>query len=333
MTLASLLSSSSFIMTKKILIKAIGTDAAIIFGELCSEYNYWQQKGKLVDKQCFYSTRENIEDNTGLSEYRQRVAINKMIKIGLVETKKMGIPCKIYYKLNEINILNCYKETQEKLLKSPKNSVPKNLGNKNLKNDTTRNEKIEQQDIENFNINNNKNNNNKNHTHDLSTVEAKKEYATHVQMTEKEYQDLVDTYGEDMSKQLIEQLSLYKQAKGKNYESDYAAILYWVTERVRELEKNTQIIKNLKTKKIQILIKKQILNRGNIPLVFLTLCIVINQFRVKNINKMGCKMIKILNMIIIKKINKNGIKIVLLLLNFNIKKISQRANWVLGIFP
>lgn len=253
MTLASLLSSSSFIMTNKILIKAIGTDAAIILGELCSEYNYWEQKGKLVDKQWFYSTRENIEDNTGLSEYRQRVAINKMIKIGLVETKKMGIPCKIYYKLNEINILNCYKETQEKLLKSPKNSVPKNLGNKNLKNDTTRNEKIEQQDIENFNINNNinnnKNNNNKNHTHELSIFEGKKEYATQVQMTEKEYQDLVNTYGENMSKQLIKQLSLYKQAKGKNYESDYAAILYWVTERVRELEKKHANYKKFKDQK------------------------------------------------------------------------------------
>ena len=68
-------------------------------------------------------------------------------------------------------------------------------------------------------------------------------------MTEKEYQDLVDTYGEDMSKQLIEQLSLYKQAKGKNYESDYAAILYWVTERVRELEKKDTNYKKFKNQK------------------------------------------------------------------------------------
>lgn len=48
MILASLLSSSSFIMTNKIMIKAVGTDAAIILGELCSEYNYWEQRDELL---------------------------------------------------------------------------------------------------------------------------------------------------------------------------------------------------------------------------------------------------------------------------------------------
>ena len=265
MILASLLSSSSFIMTNKILIKAVGTDAAIILGELCSEYNYWEQRDELLNGKWFYSTRENIEDNTGLSEYRQRVAINKLIKIGLVETKKMGIPCKIYYKLNEMNILNCYRDTQENLLKSPKNSVPKNLGNKNLKSDVTRNEEIEQQDIENFDINNNKNKNNENHTHELSPIEEKKEYATQVKMTEKEYQDLIDTYGENMTKQLIEQLSLYKQAKGKSYESDYAAILYWVTERVRELEKKDANYKEFKNRKSTHINKKTNFEQRDYP--------------------------------------------------------------------
>lgn len=246
MILASLLSSSSFIMTNKIMIKAVGTDAAIILGELCSEYNYWEQRDELVNGKWFYSTRENIEDNTGLSEHKQRIAINKLLKLGLIETKKMGIPCKTYYKLNELNILNCYRDTQENLLKSPKNPVVENLDNKTLNNSTTSDEKIEPQDIENFDTNNNKNKNNKNHTHEPSPIEEKKEYATQVQMTEKEYQDLIDTYGEDMAKQLIEQLSLYKQAKGKNYESDYAAILYWVTERVRELQKKDASYKEFK---------------------------------------------------------------------------------------
>ena len=110
MILSSLLSSSSFIMTNKILIKAVGTDAAILLGELCSEYNYWEQKEKLVEKQWFFSTRENIENNTGLSKHKQRIVINKLLKLKLIEVKKMGIPCKTYYKLNEQNILNCYKK-------------------------------------------------------------------------------------------------------------------------------------------------------------------------------------------------------------------------------
>ena len=227
MILASLLSSSSFIMTNKILIKAVGTDAAIILGELCSEYNYWEQRGELTDKEWFYSTRENIEDNTGLSEHKQRMAINQLLKMELIQTKRMGIPCKTYYKLNELNILNCYTNTQKKLLEISKNPVVEILDNKTLNNSNTSDEISKGQDVENFDINKNKNKNNENHTHEPSPVEEKKEYATQVQMTEKEYQDLIDTYGKEMTSQLIEQLSLYKQAKGKNYESDYAAILYW----------------------------------------------------------------------------------------------------------
>lgn len=221
MILASLLSSSSFIMTNKILIKAVGTDAAIMLGELCSEYNYWEQKEELTDGDWFYSTRENIEDNTGLSEHKQRIAINKLLQLELIETKRMGIPCKTYYKLNENNILNCYNETQKKALKSAKNPVVENLNDKTLKSETSSEQKNEQQDAENFDTNNNnKNNNNKNnenHTHESSSIEEKKEYATKVTMTEKEHQDLINTYGEEMTNQLIEQLSLYKQAKGQSY--------------------------------------------------------------------------------------------------------------------
>ena len=84
-------------------------------------------------------------------------------------------------------------------------------------------------------------------------------------MTEKEYQDLIDTYGENMTKQLIEQLSLYKQAKGKSYESDYAAILYWVTERVRELEKKDANYKEFKNRKSTNINKKTNFEQRDYP--------------------------------------------------------------------
>lgn len=248
MIIASLLASSSFIMTNKVLIKAVGTDAAILLGELCAEYNYWEQRNQLTNQNWFYSTRENIEDNTGLSEHKQRVAINILLKMELIETKRMGIPCKTYYKLNETNILNCYTNTQKNLIEVAKNSVFENLDNKTLNNSCSSYESLEEPDIENLNINNNKNKNNEDHTHDAQPVEEKKEYAVKVTMTEKEYNDLINDYGLDMTKQLIRQLSLYKQSKGKTYESDYAAILYWVTERVHEIEKKDANYKAFKNK-------------------------------------------------------------------------------------
>ena len=164
MILASLLSSSSFIMTNKILIKAVGLDAAIIIGELCSEYNYWEERDQLTNEEWFFSTRENIEENTGLSEYQQRKAINILLKFGLLETKKMGMPSKTYYKLNEKNILNCYNQTQKNLLETAKNPVVKKLNDKTLKNYTSSSEKIEEHDLKNLKTNKNNNKNKKRNT-------------------------------------------------------------------------------------------------------------------------------------------------------------------------
>lgn len=268
MILASLLSSSSFIMTNKILIKAVGTDAAIILGELCSEYNYWEQRGELKDKNWFYSTRENIEDNTGLSEHKQRIAINKLLKMELIETKRMGIPCKTYYKLNEYNILNCYNATQKQSLEVSKNSVVKNLDNKTLNNSNTSNENFKEQDVENLEINNNNNNNN-DHTHEQCSSEEKIEYAKLVTMTEKEYQDLIATYCQEMTNQLIEQLSLYKQANGKRYDCDYAAILRWVTVKVHEIEKEQKNYKDFKNKiNKNYQVKKPTFDQRDYPPIF-----------------------------------------------------------------
>ena len=67
-------------------------------------------------------------------------------------------------------------------------------------------------------------------------------------MTQEEYNDLINQYGVDLSKRLIEQLDLYKQANRKSYNSDYAAILRWVTTRLREMEKEKQRYDNFKNK-------------------------------------------------------------------------------------
>lgn len=83
------------------------------------------------------------------------MALNKLIQLNLVETKKKGIPCKIYYKLNEDEIIECYSNTQKKSLKVPKNSVVEIIDNKNLKNETSCNDNLEQQYVEKLDINNN----------------------------------------------------------------------------------------------------------------------------------------------------------------------------------
>lgn len=57
--------------------------------------------------------------------------------------------------------------------------------------------------------------------------ETKTKYAEFVSMTQSEYQKLVEQFGEEGTKDRIENLSLYKGSKGRSYKDDYMTILSW----------------------------------------------------------------------------------------------------------
>lgn len=64
----------------------------------------------------------------------------------------------------------------------------------------------------------------------------KKQYAEFVSMREEEYEKLVEQYGEQRTRRMIEILDNYKGSKGKKYADDYRAILNWVVKRLLEEE-------------------------------------------------------------------------------------------------
>lgn len=231
----------------KDLIQILGLNEAIILGELCSEYSYWANINKLEDNEYFYSTRDNIQKNTGITPHFQRLAMKNLEEKGIIYTKKKGIPCKTYYKIDEVKVIEYLKKAQL----FPENSVVDEMNVKALTEKTTSTQQEEQLDINEVDINNNNINNKKNnkeeHTHEEIT-ESKKQFAEKVFMTQTEYDDLLKQYGTKLTKQLIEQLNLYKQAKGEKYDNDYAAILRWVTTRIREMEKAEQNYNNFKNK-------------------------------------------------------------------------------------
>lgn len=249
MILSSLLSSSKYIIVNKDLIKILGLHEAVILGELCSEYSYWESTKQLVQGEYFYSTRENIEKNTGINAHFQRAAIKNLEEKDILISKRMGIPCKTYYKINEIKVIEYLKKSKIITDSPDVHEVNDKKNTTSMSNNSSNN----LQDDNPVDTNNNNINNNKEHTHEQPPVEEKVEekieYDKLVTMTEKEHQDLVNTYGEEMTHQLIEQLSLYKQAKGQNYDNDYAAILRWVTVRLHEMEKEKAKYNDFKNKK------------------------------------------------------------------------------------
>lgn len=141
MSVLHLLSSSNFITVNRAVAKIVGLNAAVILGEIASEYLYWEDRQGLEDGY-FYSTVENLEERTCLTPYEQRVALVKMQNAGWIDVKKKGMPAKRYIKIFEDKIT-------EALYNMPLNCL------------TTSRENFSQQDVKNFNTNNNITNNNK----------------------------------------------------------------------------------------------------------------------------------------------------------------------------
>ena len=141
MTILQLIASENYISVNKDLIKLLGLEEAIMLGELASEQYYWQKENRLVEDAWFFSTIENIEENTGLSGHKQRKALKSLEDMGLIEQKIKGIPAKRYIRIIEEQVFNLF-------------------NSKSLKNLTTGCKKNEELDVKNFNGNKNNINNN-----------------------------------------------------------------------------------------------------------------------------------------------------------------------------
>lgn len=99
MNILSLLASGNYIVINRDLLKKYGINVALMLCELASEYNYFEQSGKLEDGM-FYSTIDNINERTGLSKYQQSEALKVLDKIGIVKSVVKGIPAKRFFKID-----------------------------------------------------------------------------------------------------------------------------------------------------------------------------------------------------------------------------------------
>lgn len=115
MSIMQLLSSNNYITVNKLLAKEIGLEAAILLGELAAEYCYWDEQGKL-ENGCFFSTIENVEEQTTLTKYQQGKAIQALEELGLIECSKKGIPAKRYIKINELQVVEFFDNKKSKNL-------------------------------------------------------------------------------------------------------------------------------------------------------------------------------------------------------------------------
>lgn len=65
---------------------------------MLSQAIYWSNRTS--DDGWFYKSQAEWEEETGLTRYEQEGARAKLAKLGILEEKKQGIPCRIHYRVN-----------------------------------------------------------------------------------------------------------------------------------------------------------------------------------------------------------------------------------------
>ena len=134
MYIIDLLANDNYTTINKTIAKKIGLENAMLLGVLCSLQKTF--KGKQ-----FYRPEKQLIEDTCLTLYSLRKCKNDLIKLGILEVEKKGLPAQHYFKINE--------EAIKKLLDDIKTSGIENTTTSGIENTTTT-----------YNINNNIKNNN-----------------------------------------------------------------------------------------------------------------------------------------------------------------------------
>jgi len=130
-----LLSSTAFLILNKELARKIGLKAAILLADLISKEEYFIANG--MTDGWFFNTESNIEEDTTLNAYNQRKCIKTLKDYKLIEVKRMGIPAKQHFKINEEQVLQILNNLSIKNERTINNNKEIKITNKYFKKPTT----------------------------------------------------------------------------------------------------------------------------------------------------------------------------------------------------
>jgi len=96
----SLLSSTAYIVLNKELARKIGLKEAVLLADLISKEEYFNKLGECKNG-WFFNTESNIFNDTTLTPRQQRKCLKTLKMHQIIEVKRMGIPAKNFFKINE----------------------------------------------------------------------------------------------------------------------------------------------------------------------------------------------------------------------------------------
>ena len=91
---------NDYLRLPRLLIRKFNLNTAVMLSEIYSEYKYWEDRNELQKGGWFYSTVENMANNTGLSKHQQLCACKELVEYGVVKIKYHGMPKKRYFKFD-----------------------------------------------------------------------------------------------------------------------------------------------------------------------------------------------------------------------------------------
>lgn len=94
MYIIDLLANDNYTIVNKTLARKIGIENALLLGTLCSLQKTF--KGKQ-----FYRPESQLIEDTCLTLYSLRKCKNELVKLGILEVEKKGLPAQHFFKINE----------------------------------------------------------------------------------------------------------------------------------------------------------------------------------------------------------------------------------------
>lgn len=101
---------NDFIRIPRPFIRMFNLNTAVMLSEIYSEYTYWNSQNKLEQGGWFFSTVENIYNNTGLSKHQQLSACKELESYGIIKIKYQGLPKKRYFKFDSTAFNRVYSD-------------------------------------------------------------------------------------------------------------------------------------------------------------------------------------------------------------------------------
>src|SRR3954454_6059919 len=102
------------------LARALGSVTA---GVLLSQFLYWRPRSRDPDG-WFWKTQVEIADETALSRTETETARKVLVRAGVLEEKRRGVPAKMHFRVNLTKVVELLTRTRRQLDSAPSTSSP-----------------------------------------------------------------------------------------------------------------------------------------------------------------------------------------------------------------